>query len=95
MPYTWEVKYVATTRQIPIFFGMVIFSYEGISMVLPLENQMQTPKEMKVKLASDMKMTWKYILLLCVFHYENAIPYTIFHNMELFFIAPQKIRKVE
>ena len=49
LSYTWEVKYVATPRQIPMFFGTVIFSYEGISLVLPLENQMKTPKEMKVK----------------------------------------------
>jgi proton-coupled amino acid transporter len=47
LSYTWEVKYIAPLQQIPMYFGTAIYAFEGIGMVLPLENQMKTPHDMK------------------------------------------------
>lgn len=44
LPSISERSYVAPVTQWPLFFGTVLFSFEGIALVLPLQNCMKDPK---------------------------------------------------
>ena len=44
LPSLSERHFVASLDQFPIFFGTAIFAFEGISLVLPLQNEMREPK---------------------------------------------------
>ncbi|XP_070168997.1 proton-coupled amino acid transporter 1 isoform X1 [Polyergus mexicanus] len=43
LPSIRERRYVADWNNLPLFFGTVIYSFEGITLVLPLKNEMKNP----------------------------------------------------
>ncbi|KAK9310406.1 hypothetical protein QLX08_000376 [Tetragonisca angustula] len=43
LPPIHERRYIADWHELPLFFGTVIYSFEGITLVLPLKNEMKKP----------------------------------------------------
>lgn len=46
LPHSYSVHWLSPSERLPLFFGTAIFAIEGISVVLPIENQMKSPKDM-------------------------------------------------
>ncbi|PAV90411.1 hypothetical protein WR25_17050 isoform C [Diploscapter pachys] len=40
---SWSLPAVGELRNLPLFFGTVMFAFEGVAVVLPIENQMSDP----------------------------------------------------
>ena len=46
LPHSYSVNWLSPSERLPLFFGTAIFAIEGISVVLPIENQMRSPRDM-------------------------------------------------
>ncbi|XP_026732940.1 proton-coupled amino acid transporter-like protein CG1139 [Trichoplusia ni] len=45
LPPTNTVKAFSSWHQLPLYFGTAIYAFEGIGVILPLENNMKTPED--------------------------------------------------
>ncbi|XP_033098513.1 proton-coupled amino acid transporter 1-like isoform X2 [Anneissia japonica] len=64
-----ELKLVAPVSDWPIFFGTAIYAFEGIGVILPLENKMRNPEDFKKVLFCGMSFVGLMYLMMGTFGY--------------------------
>ncbi|XP_063236224.1 proton-coupled amino acid transporter-like protein CG1139 isoform X2 [Bacillus rossius redtenbacheri] len=63
LPAPSSRDYAASWGQFPLFFGTVIYAFEGISLVLPVQHQMKKPREFAMPLGVlNVGMTFTAVL---------------------------------
>lgn len=63
------VELAAIPSQIPLFFGTAIYAFEGIGVVLPLENSMRNPQRFPVIVYGGMTIVSSLYLSIGVIGY--------------------------
>ncbi|XP_055303041.1 proton-coupled amino acid transporter 1-like isoform X2 [Sitodiplosis mosellana] len=98
LPKIDGVPKVATWRQLPLFFGTVVYAFEGIGVVLPLENNMKTPQALDGLtgvLNTSMIITaalYTAIGFYGYLKYGDAVKATITLNLDPEYILAQSVR---
>lgn len=69
-----ERENVGSWRTLPLYFGTALFAFEGIALVLPLQNSMKNPKEFSKPLGvlnvGMSIVTAIYIIVGCVGYWQ-------------------------
>lgn len=98
LPSIRERRYVADWNNLPLFFGTVIYSFEGITLVLPLKNEMKNPnnfnKPLGVLNVGMVIVGTMFVAIgfLSYLKYGDAVAGSVTLNLESSEVLPQCIK---
>ncbi|XP_063920912.1 proton-coupled amino acid transporter 1 isoform X3 [Zophobas morio] len=98
LPPISERQYVASLSQFPLFFGTAVFAFEGIGLVLPLQNEMKNPADFKKPLGVlNVGMCVVMLLLVMIgslsyWHYGEDIKGSVTLNLPETEILAQSVK---